>query len=422
MPSHSLNAKRFLLNTCLLLTFCLGLSATHVVVAQPPDYAAERRRAMELYDQNKFADAIPIFEKLVTIKNNDVDVWERLGWATLVVAGSMQDPAQRKQARERARRALLRAQQLGDDSNLLHQGLQILAGPDQADLSFSVNKEADVAMREGEAAHSRGDLDQALAKYRRALELDPKLYEAALFAGDMEFKKGYNSTDPQYRSAAFDRSGVWFAKAIAIDPNRETAYRYWGDALDAQGKTNDALDRFVEAIIADPYNRSPYVGLTQWAQRHKVQLGHPKIEPPTAPTTQGDKTTVNVDPRTLNSTDGSNNWLMYSLTRVAWSKGDFFRNYPGEKTYRHSLKEEAAALRMVADACAKDLQSGKVKALEPSLAMLVKLNEDGFIEPYVLFARPNQGIARDYPAYRATNRDKLKRYWLSVVIIASRPA
>jgi tetratricopeptide (TPR) repeat protein len=422
MPSHSLNAKRFLLNTCLLLTFCLGLSATQAVFAQPADYAAERRRAIDLYDQNKFADAIPILEKLVTIKNDDVDVWERLGWATLVVAGTMQDPAQRKQARERARRALLRAQQLGDDSNLLHQGLEILAAPDQADLSFSVNKEADAAMREGEAAHARGDLDQALAKYRRALEFDPKLYEAALFAGDMEFKKGYNSTDPQYRNAAFDRSGVWFAKAIAIDPNRETAYRYWGDALDAQGKTNDALDRFVEAIIADPYNRSPYVGLTQWAQRHKVQLGHPKIEPPNAPTTQGDKTTVNIDPRALNSTDGSNNWLMYSLTRVAWSKSDFFRNYPAEKTYRHSLKEEAAALRMVADACAKDLQSGKVKALEPSLAMLVKLNEDGFIEPYVLFARPNQGIARDYPAYRATNRDQLKRYWISVVIIASRPA
>jgi tetratricopeptide (TPR) repeat protein len=417
MHHQSLTAKRFLLNPCLLLIVSACVAATTSGSPQQIDYAAERQRAMALYNQNKFADAIPIFERLVKVKNDDVDVWERLGWATVVVSGSIQDPAQRKSARERARVAFRRAQELGDDSNLLKQGLQTLDGPDPADLTFSLNKEADTAMREGEAAHARGDLDQALAKYKRALEFDPKLYEAALFAGDMEFKKGYNSTDPQYRSAAFDRSGIWFAKAITIDANRETAYRYWGDALDAQGKTNEARDKFVDAIIADPYNRSPYVGLTQWAQRHRAKLGHPKIEPPTSPTAQGGQTTVNIDPRTLNSTDGSNNWLMYSLTRAAWSKSDFFKNYPAEKVYRHSLKEEASALRLVAEGCAKDLQSGKVKALEASLAMLVKLNEDGFVEAYVLFARPDQGIARDYSAYRVSNREKLKQYWLNVVII-----
>src|SRR5437879_8137856 len=45
-------------------------------------------------------------------------------------------------------------------------------------------------------------------------------------------------------------------KAIAIDANRETAYRYWGDALDAQGKTNLARDKFVEAIVAEPDRKS----------------------------------------------------------------------------------------------------------------------------------------------------------------------
>jgi len=273
-------------------------------------------------------------------------------------------------------------------------------------------------MREGEAAFVRGDMDQAIAAYRRALEMDPQLYDAALYAGDAEFKKGYNSTNPQFRLEHFAAAGTWFAKAVAINPNRETAYRYWGDALDATGKTNDARDRFVEAIIADPYSRNAYVGLTQWAERHKVNLGHPKIEPPATPANQNGQTTINIDPRTMNSTDGSNNWLLYSLTRTAWAKADFFKNYPAEKQYRHSLKEEAAALRMVAEACAKDLRSGKVKALEASLAMLVKLNEDGFLEAYVLFARPDEGIARDYFPYRALNRDKLKQYWLNVVIIA----
>jgi tetratricopeptide (TPR) repeat protein len=281
---------------------------------------------------------------------------------------------------------------------------------------FSSIKSAEAAIREGEAAFVRGDLDKALLNYKRALELDPKLYDAALYAGDMEFKKGYNSTDPQYRSDHFDAAGVWFAKAIAIDANRETAHRYWGDALDAQGKTDLARDRFVDAIIAEPYGPRAYVGLTQWADRHKVNLGHPKIEPPNSTSSEGGKTTLSIDPRTLNSSDGSGNWLMYDLTRIAWSKGEFFKNYPNEKVYRHSLKEEVTALRLVAEAAAKDLDSGKVKKLEPSLEMLVKLNKTGLLDAYVLFARPDQGIARDYSAYRASNRDTLRRYWKEVVI------
>src|SRR6185295_9242216 len=98
-----------------------------------------------------------------------------------------------------------RAQQLGDNSNLLKAGLEQLSAPDVADNAFSLNREADAAMREGEEAHSRGDLDKALAKYARAFELDPKLYLAPLFAGDMEFKKGHSATETKARSEAFDR-------------------------------------------------------------------------------------------------------------------------------------------------------------------------------------------------------------------------
>jgi tetratricopeptide (TPR) repeat protein len=281
---------------------------------------------------------------------------------------------------------------------------------------------AEAAVREGEAAYKLGDMDKALAAYKRAYELNPRLYDAALYAGDAEFVKAKKSNDALFRDTHFDAAGTWFAKAIAIDPDRPTAYQYWGDALDAQGKTKEALYKFIDGIIAEPYNNMPYVSLTQWAQRHKMNLGHPKIEPPAPPVNQNGQTTTNIDPRTIrsteNSTDGSTNWPLYNVTRALWAKADFYLNYPGEKQYRHSLKEEAAALRMVAEACARDVRAGKVKTLEPSLAMLVKLNEDGFIEAYVLFARPDEGIARDYPAYRAMNRDKLRQYWLQVVIIA----
>jgi len=246
-----------------------------------------------------------------------------------------------------------------------------------------------------------------------------------LFAGDMEFKKAYNSTDPKYRSDAVDRAGVWFAKAIAIDSNRETAYRYWGDALEMQGKTESARDKFIDAIVADPYNRSPYVGLTQWAQRHQVQLGHPRIDIPTTVTSnKPGEINITIDDMTLKGKDdGSSAWLMYSIARANWmNKKDgtrsdkFARAYPNETAYRHSLAEEADALRLVVESLNTQTKEKPGMKLTPSLENLVKLSNAGLLEAYLLFVRPDNGIARDYESYRAANRDKLRRYWLEVVI------
>lgn len=416
MFNSSSIAKRICAQIFLVL-LVIGLAAqTDRAIAQQTDFEVKRKRAMELFDEQKLAAAMPLFEELVRLKSDDGVLWAHLGWSTMVVSASIKDPALRKQARERARQAFEHAKQLGNDSNLVRAGLEALSGPDPGDITISSNQ-AEAALREGEEAYSRGDLDTALSKYARALELEPKLYEAALFAGDMEYKKALNSTDPQFRGAAFDRAGVWFAKAIAINPDRETAYRYWGDALEAKGQADQALIKFVEAIVAEPYNRGVYDGLAQWARRHKVPVGHPRVVPPNSTTTQGQTTTLNIDPRTLNSNDGSGSWLMYDFTRMAWQKGEFFKSYPEEKVYRHSLKEEAAALRMVAEAAAKDLKSGKVKTLEASLDSLVQLNDAGLLEAFILFARPDEGIARDYAAYRAANREKLKKYWLEVAII-----
>jgi len=415
MFKQSLTAKRIFLNACLLTIVAVIFAAPVGAIARTQD-RTERQRALDLYESNNFVAALPLLEKVAAANPNDAEILSRLGFVLYANVATVKDPAARQQLLDRARTVLTRARSLGDDSNLTRSVLEALASKNPTDLAFSDLKEADTAIREGEDAFVHGDMDKALAAYKRALAIDPKLYDAALFAGDAEFKKGYTSTDPRFRSDHFDQAGIWFAKAIAINPDRETAYRYWGDALDAQGKTNEARDKFVDAIVAEPYNRGVYVGLTQWADRHKVPLGHPDINPPNSMRTQGNQTTLSIDPKTLNSDDGSHEWLMYNLTRTAWVNGDFFKNYPDEQVYRHSLKEEAAALRMVAESAAKDLKAGKIKALESSLATLVKLNDTGLLESYVLFARPDQGIARDYVRYRKDNRDKLRQYWKEIVL------
>jgi len=426
MHCQSLTAKRIFLNACLLMIAGLMLSA-QVDAARLRQDPAERQRALDLYESNNFAAALPLLEKLAVSTPNDAAILSRLGFALYASSSTEKDPAVRQQMRDRARTTLLRSRSLGDNSNLTTMILDALSGPDASQLPFSRIQAADAAIREGEAAFVRGDMDKAIAAYKRALDLDPHLYDAALYVGDAEFKKGYNSTDPQFRSDHFDAAGVWFAKAIAIDPDRETAYRYWGDALNAQGKSTEARDKFVEAIIAEPYGRRSYVGLTQWAERHQVALGHPQIDIPSNVTsTKPGEVNVTVDESALKGSDddGSAGWMIYGIIRAGWmnkkdgSRSDkFAKAYPDEPVYRHNLAEELEALRGVAESVQTQIKDKRIKKLTVSLENLMKLNDAGLLEPYILFVRPDQGIARDYSTYRKTNREKLKRYWLEVVIL-----
>ncbi len=418
MHRQSLTAKRIFLNACLVAIVPIILSAPAVAVPRTQE-PSERQRAFDLLHESKYVDALPLFEKLATRSPDDPQITYWLGFLHIAKANNLKDPAERKAERKRGRDYLVRAKQLGASDELSASLLQSVPPDGGDDPTLSNNGAADAAMKDAEASFARGELDKAILSYALAFQLDPKLYTAPVYAGDMEYRKGLNSTDPQTRSDQFDKAGVWYAKAIALDPDRETAYRYWGDALLKQGKADDARTRYIEAIIAEPYNSFVYNGIKQWANEKDVELGHPRIEQP-APSIRseksGDKTTILIDPSKLDPTSPAYYWSFYDLTRVAYKTASFARDYPDEKEYRHSLKEEANALRAVAEIASKDFKAGKTKLLDVSLHNLIKLYESGFLESYVLYARADAGIARDYVAYRATNRDKLRRYWLEVVI------
>lgn len=406
MPQLTLvRARRQTFVSSLLVTLLFALGANVHAFGQQPKDDPEYVRAFKLFDESKFTEAVPLLEKLAAVYPNDPAVFERYGFALYATTKSVADSQQRKLMIARAKEALLRSQELGNDSNLLKAGLEGVAVADN-ELAFSRNKEAEALMNEGEKAYVQGELDKATASYARAFALDPQLYEAPLFAGDMYFKK-----------KEWDKAGEWFAKAIAVNPDRETAYRYWGDALMmGQNKKEDSRQKFAEAIVAEPYNRRAWVGLTQWSQRYAVPLGHPRIEPPTSVSPLKDnKMTITIDESVGGKADGSGAWIVYGMSRAVWSTEKFAREFPNEKNYRHSLREEAGALRSVAELVKQQLKDGKIKQLDPMLERLVKLHDEGLIEAYVLFARVDQGIAEDYLAYRKTNRDKLRRYLLEYV-------
>ncbi len=419
---HTFTARTLLLvAACFACAPASTLLAQYATQARPADDSAEvRRRAFELYEQNNYVEAVPALEKLIAARPDDVATLSRLGFALYGSLPALPDAAARKRALARAREVLTRSRALGDDSNLTQMTLDALrTDVDVIAIPFTDIKEAEAAIRQGEEAFVKGDLDKALFHYQRALKLDPKLYSAALYAGDMYFKRGYAAQAADFKADQMRRAGEWFARAIEIDPNRETAHRYWGDALISLDKREEARAHFVDAIIAEPYNRAAYVGLTQWAQKYQVNMAHPEIKQPASSmrvTEQNGQTNILLDPKALGGKDQPNHWASYDLIRATWGKVSFAKEYPNEKTYRHSLKEEATALTVVAEGAARDLKDGKVKSLDPSLANLVKLHAAGMLEPFILFARADAGVAQDYDTYRQANRDKLRRYWTEIVI------
>lgn len=384
----------------LTILFTLLLVSPAPAVQAPQD-DEERRRAFQLYKDTKYTEALPAFEKLAAKRPDDAQVIEMYGLLVMTQAAYLKDPAARKQARARGRELLLRAQKLGADSALLKTMIDQTPPDGGDDRGFSTKKEVDEAMREGEGAFASGDLPKAIEMYQQALLLDPNLYEAALFLGDVYFK-----------SADQVKAGEWYERAIKINPDRETAYRYWGDALMKQGHVTEAGDKFVESYIAEPYNRLARAGFISWGERVHLDLAHPRVELPANVNKNEKETTISLDPNMLKKDDKSGSsaaWMMYSLVRANWTTTEFAKQYPNEKTYRHSLKEEATAMRAALKVLAEQKNSSATN-VDPSLQILKKLDKEGLLEAFILLALPDAGIAEDFVAYRRSNVENLRRY------------
>ena len=153
---------------CLLLLAVLLTAPMSMAFAQESD-SPERVEAFKLFDQNKFTDTIPLLEKVIKANPSDMQALERLGWVLFVVSGSTTNPQERKKLLDRARGFLNRSKDLGNDSELLRTALENVGKDDPFASNFSSVKEADAAMREGESAHVKGDLDKAIVGYERAL-------------------------------------------------------------------------------------------------------------------------------------------------------------------------------------------------------------------------------------------------------------
>ena len=366
----------------------------------------EAAKANELWDAGKHVDALPLYEDLAKSYPNEQLYETRLAGCLGAAALQTDDPAQRKALLTRERDAARRAVQLGDKSNVMQMMANI--DPDAPD-SVAQGSPAQALMNEAEKAFSAGDYHTAMTKYVAAAAADPHLYVAALYAGDTAFAQHDLPTAAQ-----------WLARAIAIDPNRETAYRYWGDAILLYGSDPEAAkNKFIDAIVAEPYSRLSWQGLQQWAVRQKAVLSSPKIERPAAPVVDPKNPkniTINIDPNLTDDKQhpGSSSWMMYSVCRAAYREGTFAKEFPDAKEYRHTLKEEDSCLTSVITAIKE--KKLKPEELDEGLRNLLEVSDAGMLDCWILINGADQGIAQDYAAYRDAHRQLLHDYLARFVV------
>ena len=354
---------------------------------QTQDKAALRAQAMEFTKQNRYLDAFPLLEKVAPLYPNDAEIWAHYGIAILVRSVTLNSNDERKTERIKGYNVLTKAKQLGTKNVVALNLLDQLSPDGGEDDNFRGDPEFEKNLREGEALFGRGEYEKAFAAYERAYKIDPKSYEAALFLGDS-----------LYAQKKYKESEKWFAKAVEIDPNREQAYRFWGDALMYQNKPSEARDKFVDALIAEPNSRMTWDRLRRWVEESGESILPLQIIPPGG-TPAGD---VKIDEKLLKADDGTTSWKFYNETR----KAQIIAKGSGRRT----LAEEVAAYRKVAEAFRNDLKAGKIKYPDRSLTNLVKLDDEGIIEPYIFMVRFDEDIIADYDAYRVKNRDKLRKF------------
>jgi tetratricopeptide (TPR) repeat protein len=383
-----------------LLALSIQLNA-QVAPAPVPDAEVEKksREARAFIDQQNFFAALPLLTDLHQQRPTNNLYREELALCLIAKAGIL--PAQEASGLlTEAKTLLQQAQASGDNSPLLQVVMERLA---QSSQPFVAKTPAQQTLIKGEKAFSSGDLAAAALLYQQAAEQDPKLYEAPLFAGDTEYKLNH-----------FEASGRWYAKAIAIAPNRETAYRYWGDALMHSGDQKAAMDKFLDAIVAEPYTKAAWIGLQQWAQANHVLLAGPAIQLPPQPQPDANgNLRITVNPSGPHDTTIAA-WVVYDMVPAQWRGGKFRQHYPAETSYRHSLPEQAESLRAVL----AEVERQKISQdrLDNTLKSLHALEEDGMLECWILLNHADQGIAQDYPAYRESHRDLLHAYLARYIV------
>jgi tetratricopeptide (TPR) repeat protein len=351
----------------LLLVLCLRLAAQANITTELDD---EARRANDLYRQSQPVAALPLYQDLHNQRPSNPLYTERLAMGYVAKAGADASSQAAIADRNIARLLFQQAQSQGDSSDLLQIMLEKLGAaesPKFTPISPDDPRAPGSAFAQAEQLFSKGDLKAAVALYSQCWQRFPNFYSAPLFAGDAEYKQG-----------RFEQAGVWFARAITINPDLETAHRYWADALMKAGKPEQARDQYILALIADPFQKAPRLSLRAWAEsQHERYLAPPITLPAFPPTGNNNRLGITMDPE------------------------------PNETVERRSLAEKIDSIHQFLTSLPHQ-ETGD----DANLRNLMALDQDDMLECWLLLDAPGKSSTQDYVSYRANHRDLLRAYIL----------
>jgi Flp pilus assembly protein TadD len=360
----------------------------------------KRQGAVALFGQGRRLEALPLLEELVQKNPRDAELLVDLGATLIDHAATRTDQDAAAKERFRARDLVQKAWELGNRSPLAENLRQLLRDlPANGAIRFSDNAAVERVINAGEAAFARRDFDAALTAYAKALELEPTNYSAALFTA--------NTYD---RKNDFARASQWYERTLHLNPDIETAFRYYADMLARQGDMAKARSMLIHAAVAEPYNKIVWREIRAWALINNTAF---KLVYLPIPLVAKDGSIQPPHPAPAQPAQLLSAWRAYHAVIEDWRKGARFETQFPQQAYRHSLPEESEALSSAArvlQTLRQDNNSAEFLAGNTVAGLLLKLYEAGLIDPYVLFSLGDDGIARDYKAYRLANRNKLEAY------------
>lgn len=391
-------------NTLRFILLIVALVFTGVLRADPSDSFALRKLQAIQSSERLDPAAEKTLRGLLIEKPGDAEIPFRLAMQLADKGRQLKPGKARIELMREARKFCVEAKKNGFLDPLVETTLAAINedGSENAD-KIAADPQVDRILHEAEEAYARHQFDQAIKGYLAVLEIQPGNYFATLNLGDAYFASNH-----------FPEAIEWFKKATIIDQNRETAYRYCGDALMRLGKKDDALDQYLSAIIAEPYNGYPWRGLNTGLKAFLLKPWPPARDVPVGGLSVGEKGVE------IHLSDaGDTLQIGYLMARAEWYDKNHKAKSPKETLYRQTLEEEVHGLEMLLKIY-DELKQAEQKpdspkiseAVSKSMAELTEIKNAGLLEPHILFFRANKDLAQDYPAYRDANREKLKAYLL----------
>jgi tetratricopeptide (TPR) repeat protein len=137
----------------------------------------------------------------------------------------------------------------------------------------------------GDALRAKGDYDEAIEHYQQALAIDPRhsvaysgwanaLADKGDMAAALEMHARAAEVDPEsafayahwgnalYTSGDLDGAIEKYSRATEIDPTYALGYYNWGVALEAKGDRDGAIAKYIRATELDPEDAG---AITSWA-------------------------------------------------------------------------------------------------------------------------------------------------------------